>query len=83
MRQISSLKMEMYLGIFNEMGFIRRKSIENNFNIPYLTNEEKMGGSKKLSNLTKVTQLGNSKLEFKPSLPNIKAKILFTFLHCL
>lgn len=39
------------------MGFIRRKAIETNVSIPHWTNDGKMGGSKNLINLTKVTQL--------------------------
>lgn len=37
--------MEVQRGIVNEMGFVRRKPIETNFNVPQLTNDEKMGGS--------------------------------------
>lgn len=55
MRQIPGPKMEVQGGVVNEMRFTRRKSIETNFKIPYLTSGEKIGGSKKLSNLTKVT----------------------------
>lgn len=61
MRQISGPKMEVQGGIVNEMGFIRRKSIETNFNIPHLTNGENMRGSKILSDFTKVTQLGSGR----------------------
>lgn len=61
MRQISDPSMKVELEVFNEMEFIRRKPIATNFNISHLTNDEKMGGSKKLSNLTKVTRLGSSR----------------------
>ena len=47
--------MEVQGPVVNEMRFIRRKSIETNFKIPYLTSGEKIRGSKKLSNLSKVT----------------------------
>lgn len=60
-RQISGPKMEVHGETVHEMGFLKRKCIEINFKMPHLTNGEKMGGSKKLSKVTKVTQLGSDR----------------------